>query len=478
MLFYFLRRELLDHLLSLRFVLAMLLSIGLMTLNGVTFSGGKFQERINRYIANQQRADELLSERAEDLAMLGVRGPGSLYKKPSQLVFCASGRDDFLPARIMANSQSSQSGSWGQITLWAPWILHYDQLSEPPLSGIVSDFIDIDWVFIIGFIFSLMAVLFTFDGICGERQTGTLQLVLSGAVPRSAVLGGKFLSVLLILFVPLAIGTLVDLLIAGLFGPISFTLEILGKIAAIFVAALLYLAFFVGLGLAVSSRCARSSSSLVFLVLIWGVLVILIPNTTPGMLAPLETPTFDWQTREKKIEDLREKYAIHELVNTNPDGRPPVELVAALSAFTEEWRRFDESFQDREFERNWQQVEQSRRLNRVTPYGLFQDVLESLADTGSARHHRFVQAARAYRTTFRRFIQAEDARDPDSYHLPGLLEGLSRREVPPEAVPRFSEDLSAQATILSTLSGLLLLALFALIAFMAAHLAFLRARIA
>jgi hypothetical protein len=295
------------------------------------------------------------------------------------------------------------------------------QVFRPPIPLAVfslgSDFVDIDWVFIIGFIFSLMVVLFTFDSICGERQTCTLQLVLSGAVPCSAVLGGKFLSVLLILFVPLAIGTLVDLLIAGLFGPISFTLEILEKIAAIFVAALLY-------------------------------------------------------------RDLKGKHPIQELVNTNPDGRPPVELVAALSAFTEEWRRFDESFQDRGFERNWQQVEQSRRLNRATPYGLFQDVLESLADTGPARHHRFVQVARAYRTTFRRFIQAEDAHDPDSYHLPGLMEGLSRREIPPEAVPRFSEDLSARATILSTLPDLLLLALFALIAFMAAHLAFLRARIA
>jgi hypothetical protein len=49
--------------------------------------------------------------------------------------------------------------------------------------------------------------------------------------------------------------------------------------------------------------------------------------------------------------------------------------------------------------------------------------------------------------------------------------------VPPEAVPRFAEDLSVGATLAATASDLALLGLFALVAFMAAHAAFLRAEV-
>ena len=59
-----------------------------------------------------------------------------------------------------------------------------------------------------------------------------------------------------------------------------------------------------------------------------------------------------------------------------------------------------------------------------------------------------------------------------------MKEGLSRRAVPVEAVPKFGEDLSARTAVAATVSDLLLLALFAIAAFMGAHLAFLRGRVA
>ena len=112
------------------------------------------------------------------------------------------------------------------------------------------------------------------------------------------------------------------------------------------------------------------------------------------------------------------------------------------------------------------------------PFKRSQYALESLADTGLPRHFRFIETARRYETEYRAFVQTADAADPDSYHLLGLAEGMSHKSVAPESVPVFKEDLSAATTITNSLPDLLVLTLFALVAFMAAHLAFAKLNLA
>lgn len=104
--------------------------------------------------------------------------------------------------------------------------------------------------------------------------------------------------------------------------------------------------------------------------------------------------------------------------------------------------------------------------------------MESLADTGLPRHRRFIEEARRYEGVFRVFVESRDRTDPDSYHLAGVTEGLSHQPVPEDAIPRFGEDLSAGASIGATAPDLLVLLLFAIGAYLAAHLAFVRQEVA
>jgi ABC-type transport system involved in multi-copper enzyme maturation permease subunit len=58
-----------------------------------------------------------------------------------------------------------------------------------------------DWFLIVGVVMSLLALVFSYDAICGEREDGTLRLAISYPVSRSVLLLGKwtggFLSLLL-----------------------------------------------------------------------------------------------------------------------------------------------------------------------------------------------------------------------------------------------------------------------------------------
>ena len=471
-------RELLDHLTSLRFALVLVVSVVLMGLNGILTAGGGSQTRISKYIASQERRSESLVKRAAELSELGAKGPGRLQKRPSALAFCAGGRDDYLPGVISASYGATYGGNWGMI-IYEPWYLKYDTPAAPPRSGIVAEFVEIDWVFIVGLVLSLMAILLTFDAISGDRQAGTLQLTLGGAVPRSAVLGGKFLGALTVLLVALGVGVGLNLLVIVLLGTIDLHPGALIKMAAMLAAAVLYLCFFLGLGLLVSARSERPASGLVVLLLVWTVLVFLLPNTMAGVISSLGGGQgLTERDRQAAIEENWVNHGIRALHHAEADGRPPYGFVERISDFVSDWfainRRFAEAFLQQELAH----VELGRDLSRGTPYGVFQYAMESLADTGLPRHRRFIEAARRYEGVFRAFVESRDRADGDSYHLAGVTAGLSHQPVPEEIIPRFREDLSAGASIGSTAPDLLILLLFAVAAYMAAHLAFVHREIA
>jgi hypothetical protein len=442
------KRELLDHLMSIRFALTVILTVLLLALNGITFAGGDFTQTMNEFIQKREETFDKMKGWSDDLGVLGVLGPDMLYKRPSPLAFCASGRDKYLPREIRA--YSGWSAEWGGTKVRGVWQYWYDHIqTSPPSSAVVSDFVEIDWGFIIGFVLSLAALLLTFDGICGERQAGTLKLMLSGAVPRVAVLGGKYAAALMVLALALGLGLGVNLLIIGLFGPISLDAEVWGKIAAMGLASGFYLAFFVGLGLLVSSRFERPAASLVTLLLIWSVIVILLPNTTAGLVSSFQEP-LDWDRHYEAEGDLDEKHRIRSLEDPNPGGAKPYAHIKKIADYLEELDKVARQREKLILKDQLEQVELGRDLNRITPFGTFQYALESLSDTGIARHLRLIEAANRYRGIFNSFIAAEDAGDPDSHHLMRVGAGMSRKPVRFEAVPKFKEDLSARATVAAT----------------------------
>jgi ABC-type transport system involved in multi-copper enzyme maturation permease subunit len=367
--------------------------------------------------------------------------------------------------RIGAQSNSTWSSGWG-FSIHMPWYLDYGTPRAPPSTGIVPDFVEVDWVFIVGFCLSLMALLLTYDGVCGERQEGTLRLLLAGPVPRFAVLLGKFLAAWVVLAVALVTGLVVDLIILSLFGPIALDGAVWSRVLLMLAVSLLYLASFVGLGLFVSARSERPASSLVSLLLLWTVLLVLLPNTTAGVVSYFRQSQENALTEEYQIWSQKSPVA--------EDDRPPAEFVETFSQFLSARLRIRRQFEGERLRRHLEPVELGRSLNRISPYGTFQFAMESLSGTGLARHQRFIAAAQAFERSFRQFVDERDQADADSYHLFGLAPGLSAEPVPIEVVPRFHEDVSLAATLSETTTDLTLLALFALIGFMAANAAFLR----
>ena len=79
-----------------------------------------------------------------------------------------------------------------------------------------------DFLFLTRLLLSLLAILFAFDAVCGEREDGTLKLAFVGAVPRHVWLVGKWVGGMLTLSVGFILGILVGMLYLVLFGGAEF----------------------------------------------------------------------------------------------------------------------------------------------------------------------------------------------------------------------------------------------------------------
>ncbi len=203
------KRELYDNLNSLRFALTTVLLLALMLTNAVVHLREQ-PARIQKYLTAVTDARNALEARADSLYGLAQKGPGKLHKKPSDLHFCAEGGDPFLSGAVEADHHFWEYSS-EYADLKSFWQMRYPAATSN-LTNIRPDVTKIDWAFIIGYVLSLIALLFTFDAVTGERESGTLRLMLANSVPRHTVLIGKFLGALMSISIPFVLAVLINLL--------------------------------------------------------------------------------------------------------------------------------------------------------------------------------------------------------------------------------------------------------------------------
>ena len=460
------KRELYDNLNSLRFALTTVLLLGLMLTNAVVHLREQ-PARIQKYLTAVRDARDALEARADSLYELAQKGPGKLYKKPSDLHFCAEGGDPFLSGAVEAHHYFWENGD-----LKSFWQMRYPA-ATPNLINIRPDVTKIDWAFVIGYVLSLIALLFTFDAVAGERESGTLRLTLANSVPRHTVLIGKFLGALMSVSIPFALVVLINLLVLSTAHAIHLSADTWGRLGIIFGVALLYVCLFLALGLLVSTRVQRSAMSLVMLLLTWVTLVVFMPSVLALIASGFSSPmsTDELRVLQKQINDkhLNEYWRVL--------GGPNSEVLQVGSKYATQEATEQERLIEKRLNEQIAQVQHARAITRISPTAVVQHLLESFAGTGFERHLQFVENAQHYAQEYRTFIVDTDRGDPASLHLIGVREGISQKPVSPESIPIFEDTISLSKDFNTATVDLLLLTLFFLVLSSGAYLAFVRVEV-
>ncbi len=455
------KREFLDGVVSLRFLVTSVLAISVMATGAVLFVGD-YAERLGDYNRKVNQNLEKIRGSTEDLGKLATTQQ-SLYKRPSTLSFCASGGEESLPNAISVDVSSTSSE-------------HNVARRNPTL----SDFTKLDWTFIVGVIFSFMALLLSYDGISGEREMGTLRLTLSNPVPRVKVMLAKFCGIMMTVCIPLMIGLLVYLLIVVASGKVPLGGGDWARIGIMVLVSLVYVGSFVALGLLVSARTSSSSTSLVVLLFIWVVSAIVIPSSS-GLIASgfykLPSLTEVEQRASTRADAITEEYKGKNVVMNrgNPKAKSNKTWMEWQNAMQQARMDVYREFQRRQFN----QTRLARNIAKLSPRAVYTYIMEALAETGFERHIRFLEDAERYREQLARFVREKDQQDPDSAHLYFVDWGLSKRPVDFEEVPVFRESSpSLGESLRQALPDLGILFLFGVAFFMGALASFIRCDVA
>jgi ABC-type transport system involved in multi-copper enzyme maturation permease subunit len=323
------------------------------------------------------------------------------------------------PMQIFVSGVNNDIGRITGINSFQGVKLSHSTYSDDPVYAV---FRFVDFSFIVTVVFSLLAILFTYDAVNGEAERGTLQLTFSNAVPRTRYILAKFIGSWLGLVIPLFIPMLISALLLMLLN-VPMTQDLWLKVISLFGASILYLTFFVALGIFLSTMTKRSSSSFLFALVTWVCLVFIVPRASATVAGQIITIPTVAEIEAQHDAFSKERWSQYEGVmsekwktrNAPTQGMEKDER----EAFREEhmWEWMEEDDRDRkqvqkdidafmlkanEDQRN-KKAEQENlalSLSRISPSSAFQLAAMNLAGTDIALKTRYEDALNAYRIVF------------------------------------------------------------------------------
>ena len=280
------RRELLDNLMTFRFAAVLLITLLLVVANTVVLTQD-YEQRLESYNDSVKRNhQDLRNSKTYSTAYLSVD------RAPNPLSIFNIGLD-----KRLGNYIGIYHGFMP--TLW-------DAQMHGTDNPFIAFFSSIDIVFVFEVILSLMGLIFAYDAIAGERERGTLRLVLAQPIGRGQILLAKYISAMVCLLVPLILSLLFALLLLTRSIPLS-TADFL-RIAGIVLTSFAYLSLFYLIGLLISVATPRTGTALMLAMFVWGFLILVYPN----LIRVTVNPGGDIQARVKtahnQIQQIIDEY--------------------------------------------------------------------------------------------------------------------------------------------------------------------------
>jgi ABC-type transport system involved in multi-copper enzyme maturation permease subunit len=409
------KKDFLTNLLSARFVIGFILCLVLIPFS-ILISISNYRDRVAQYRIDRDAADKAAKE---------VR----VYSKLRPEVLLPPE-----PLSVFSKGISDQIGNRVKIWLGDKPMLAAGKTAAGD-NPFLASFFAIDFVDIAAIIFSLLALIFSYDAFTREKEDGTLRLQMSNSLGRSACLAGKVLGILFTLLPILAFSYLLSAVLILFSRNISFSAVEWGRIALLLAVSLLYLAVFVFIGLLVSARSKTSVTSLVLCLFLWVFFVFIIPNVSANF-AESFVPIQSHDNLDRVLGDLDKEYS--KTLNARfksasiPEGwscwwcssdydggmetygnpRSGFELFRQRAMISEplriEYADKRWASQKAYLDSLIRQARVAEKLSLVSPTGIFRTIASAICATDLRSHENGMDRTRQYRETFIRYLESKN----------------------------------------------------------------------
>jgi ABC-2 type transport system permease protein len=396
------------------------------------------------------------------------------------------------PMQVFVSGVTYDVGRWSEIGGSSPIKLEGSIYSDDPIFALFRYF---DFAFVVQFVFSLLAILFTYDSICGERESGTLKLVFSNSVPKAQYLLAKATGAVSGLIVPILLPIMLSLLLVRISG-VPLTIANWVSVIGLIAMSLLYFCAFIMIGLLISAITRSSNVSFLVSLVVWVVFVLIIPRVGVIVAGQMtQVPSYSEiegrraSFAQDKMNQLQQFLAGGAERALSGKGGCAVEhaedidavIDSAIKANTEAAAEYEAKLMNDYRQRKATQERLGLLLSRFSPSSAYQLAAQTLAGTDLGLKTRFEDAMVAYRTELADYASGRpDAQQGGRIAISVSEEGMKFNvskgsELDVSGVPRFDGGRAALRNAISSVvvdAGLLSLCI--LIAFGGAFLAFLR----
>ena len=450
------KKEIVGHILSYRFTVTFILFFALILLS-IFILSDDYERRLDNYQASAGSHKEELNR------IKAIKDPNEasreliynqgLYadRKPERLSLIVKGLEEQIPDEVHTAWRVRGARKLNK------------ELYRNPLFAI---FLVPDFCYIVNIILSLLSLLFVFDTVCGEKENGTLKLMLANPLPRDNILLGKWLGGYITLITPFLAAVISGLIYLYLRKVILLDKEILSRISLLVFVSMIYISLFFTLGIFISIVSKKSSTALLIALFVWMVWILVIPNLAPvisRIVSPI--PTMQKINAEKAGIDQEIRIKIRRISRSMIGYGEEAEK--AREELEDERKRrknkLDKFYQDK-LDR---QISICEVLSRISPSASFIYATTTLSRTGTNQYRSFQQAYKRFQDDFRTY--AGDLRKD-------MREGkLKEGWLHPEELPKFEvRPTSLTEDFQKVLFDLLLLIVYTVIFFLGGYLFFLR----
>jgi len=326
----------------------------------------------------------------------------------------------------------------------------FSEISAASTSGnpFLSIFPTLDVTLILKVVMSILALLVAYNTISGEREQGTLRLVLSGTVARYQVLLGKLLAGLVTLIVPVTSAFIVGLLILQFFPMVSLAGADWTRIGLMYLASLIFVSAMYNIGLLFSCLMRRASISLVLGLFVWVVFAVVIPNGSVYLakyLRPTEAKEkMDaeiralWEERNNKIDDLTKTLRTGGNQGMAMGAFRGIFIVYCEKALMDDYKKkytlsepVKIKYADRIFEVQQQyldglmkQKHLARTIAQISPITLYESSMSALAGTDLASFEHFRNRVKLHTNEVIEYIRSKT----DNFSLPSYFTQIKEED--------------------------------------------------
>ena len=396
MLMTLIQKEIMHHILNARFVALLVMCLLLVPLT-LSINHQNYRQNLVDYQEAVKLAKIEETTMNPNRALEPDEEVSKLFFKPPPLSVFANGLSEILPSYLGMTRNGIIQGPPATVSESISYSLGH-----------------LDFLFVVSTVFSLLALLFTFDAVTGEREAGTVRINLANALPRDCFLWSKLIGGYIVFMVPFLVSFLLGLLLIVWQGFPLGESDIFPRVLSLMLVSMLYIAVFFAMGTVISTYLDSSKTALIVAFTVWVFAVLIAPRVgflTAKFIVPTRTSLSVYMEKTTIRDDFNAEIQKEKdkIINESPADANGTIVISGemLTRIDERLKPFEAGYRlkfrnrseelDRNYKREIARQEQlGETLARITPTSSLIYLITNLTETGKVKKRNYFDAGKRY----------------------------------------------------------------------------------